>query len=202
MSTLSQWPKPFGIISSIILAAGVLSLACDRDQVTRSAAPPATAPMPSAPPMGGPGMQGDVPMPPAPRAPLSWTLPKGWTATPGSGMRFATLNLPGNLEVSVVVLGGSAGGELANVNRWRGQINLPPLDEAGMAAAKKTVKSKAGLTSVFDFTSEGQVRTRMLASALTTADGSTWFFKLRGDEASVAKARPDYLRFLETLHLD
>jgi len=154
--------------------------------------------------MPPPGMQGQVPNPPSPGAPLKWSLPKGWTSAPGNGMRFATLTPPGEgkLEVSVVVLPGQAGGELANVNRWRGQIGLEPIDEPAMSAARKAVKSKAGTTSVFDFTSTGQVQTRMIAGALTTKDGSTWFFKLVGDAAPVAKARPDYLKFLETLHLD
>jgi hypothetical protein len=119
-------------------------------------------------------------------------------------MRFATLNPPGpgKIELSVVCLPGMAGGEQANVNRWRGQIGLEPLDEAALAAARKTVKSKAGPVAVFDFTSQGQVQSRMLAGTLTTKDGNTWFLKLVGDAAPVGKARADYLRFLETLHLD
>jgi hypothetical protein len=149
-------------------------------------------------------MQGEVPMPPAPVAPIHWTLPKGWTETPGSGMRFATINPPGpgKIELSVVCLPGAAGGELANVNRWRGQIGLDPLDDKALAAARQTVKSKAGPVSVFDFTSSGQAPTRMISGTLTAKDGSSWFLKLVGDAAPVGKAKTDYLRFLETLHLD
>ena len=78
------------------------------------------------------------PPPPRPtgQGALKWALPKGWTETPGSGMRYATLTPPGagKVEMSVVVLPGAAGGELANVNRWRGQIGLPPLDEAALGS--------------------------------------------------------------------
>jgi hypothetical protein len=203
-------PAPF----ALALAAGILLLlGCDRDQVTRSvpapAASPAANPAPAGMPGGmpgavPPGMTGDVPPPPAPSNPLKWTLPKGWTSTPGSGMRFATLNPPGpgKVELSVVCLPGSAGGELANVNRWRGQIGLEPIDEKALAAAKKTVKSKAGAVTVFDFTSQGQVQSRMLTGTLTTQDGNSWFLKLVGDAEPVGKARPEFLKFLETLHLD
>ena len=34
------------------------------------------------------------------------------------------------------------------------------------------------------------------------ADGSTWFFKLMGDADPVGKAKPAFMKYLETLHLD
>jgi hypothetical protein len=91
---------------------------------------------------------------------LKWTLPKGWTRTAGSGMRFATLTPsgPGKAEVSVVMLPGAAGTELANVNRWRGQIALQPLDLRALGTARQTVQCKAGTVAVYDFTGEGYRR--------------------------------------------
>jgi hypothetical protein len=135
---------------------------------------------------------------------MKWVAPKGWTETPGSGMRYATLTPPGagKVELSVVVLPGPAGGEPANVNRWRGQIGLPPLEEAALAANRKAVKTKAGQVAVYDFTSLGESKTRMVAGLLATADGNTWFFKLMGDADPVAKAKPSFMKYLETLHLD
>ena len=197
-------PSPMAVL---FLAGGLLALTgCDRDQVSRSApAPqgPAAAPVAMPPAMPG-GMSGEVPPPPTPNTPLKWTLPKGWTSAAGGGMRFATLTPggPGKAEVSVVVLPGAAGGESANVNRWRGQIGLPPLDDAALAAARQTVKCKAGAVAVFDFTSQGQAQSRMVCGTLVTQDGNTWFLKLMGDAPAVANARKDYLRLLETLHLD
>jgi hypothetical protein len=208
-----------------VAALVLLGLGCDRDKVSQTtlakeapAANPGAAPMamppgtmpPGAMPPGGmppgamPGAQ--IPAPPRPtgKGVIKWSVPKGWTETPGSGMRFATLTPPGpgKVELSVVVLPGAAGGESANVNRWRGQIGLPPLDDGAIAAARKTVKSKAGEVAVFDFTSEGQVRSRMVTGLLPTPDGSTWFLKLMGEEGPVAKAKPAFMKYLETLHLD
>ena len=119
-------------------------------------------------------------------------------------MRYATLKPPiqGKVEATVVVLPGVAGGELSNVNRWRGQIGLGPIDEKALAAARKPVKSKAGTVSVFDFTSDGQAKTRMVAGLLSTNDGNTWFLKLVGDAAPVGKAEPDFMRIIGSLHLD
>lgn len=157
------------------------------------------------PGMGAPGT-GDVPPPPQPtrQGALKWTLPKGWTEGEAGGMRFATLKppYPGKVEATVVVLPGAAGGELSNVNRWRGQIGLGPIDEKALATLRKPVASKAGTVSVFDFTSEGQAKTRMVAGLISTSDGNTWFLKLVGDAEPVGKAAPDFMRFIGSLHLD
>jgi hypothetical protein len=154
--------------------------------------------------MGAPG--DDMPAPPKPtgQGALKWTLPKGWTEGEAGGMRFATLKapFPGKIDASVVVLPGTAGGELSNVNRWRGQIGLGPMDEKALAAARKPVNSKAGTVSVFDFTSEGQTKTRMVAGLISTSDGNTWFLKLVGDTEPVRKAEPDFMRLIGSIHLD
>lgn len=146
----------------------------------------------------------NVPPPPTPKGSLKWILPKGWTELPGGGMRFATFKTPfeGKLEATVVVLPGPAGGELANVNRWRGQIGLPALDEAALVKARSVIKTKAGAMNVYDFTSEGQAKSRMVAGYIATPDGNTWFLKLTGDAAPVAKAKPEFLTILGSAHLD
>lgn len=62
-----------------------------------------------------------------------WTLPAGWRQQPASGMRFATLLVGPEdkpWELTVIPLPTSPGPAeealLANVNRWRGQLGLPP----------------------------------------------------------------------------
>jgi hypothetical protein len=112
-------------------------------------------------------------------------------------MRYATLRAPvdGKLDVSVTVLPGDAGGELANVNRWRNQIGLPPIDGAALAAARKPVPSGAGAISLYDFTSAD----KRLVAGLTLVDGNSWFIKMTGEAAAVGRARSDFLRLVESL---
>lgn len=169
---------------------------------------PGTGAAPEAGPGQGsaPAQASNVPPPPrpSPKGSLKWSLPKGWSELPGEGMRFATFKTPfsGRLEATVVVLPGPAGGELANVNRWRGQIALPALDEAGLAKARTALRSKAGALNVYDFTSEGQAKSRMVVGYISTPDGNTWFLKLTGDADPVAKAKPDFTTILGSLRLD
>jgi hypothetical protein len=153
----------------------------------------------------GPGAAPGMPPPSAAKGSLKWSLPKGWSEQPGGGtMRFATFKAPfaGKLEATVVVLPGQAGGELANVNRWRGQIGLPGFDQAGLTQARKVLKTKAGALNVYDFTSEGQAKSRMVAGYISTPDGNTWFLKMTGDADPVAKAKPDFMTILGSVRLD
>jgi len=191
-------------------ASALLGLAgCDRDGVThyRVAKGPAAAPITQAAATRTepqPGMAGEVPPPPAPTGgTLRWTLPKGWTEASGGAMRFATFKPPvqGKVDASVVVLPGPAGGELANVNRWRNQIGLPALDAAALAAARKTLATRAGPLRVYDFTNDAKPRGRVVAG-LTEVAGSTWFVKLSGDADAVAAARNDFMQLLGSLRLD
>jgi hypothetical protein len=148
-------------------------------------------------------MAGEVAASPAPASALQWTLPRGWTATLVGGMRYATLKPPveGRIDVSVVVLPGPAGGELANVNRWRGQLGLGAIDEPALASVRQAVQTKAGPLSVYDFTSEGEKKSRMVAG-LAFLEGNSWFVKMIGDAGAVAAARADFIHLLQSLHFD
>jgi len=84
-------------------------------------------------------------------APPKWELPEGWTEKEGAGMRAATLMLPTEgdpLELSVIGLPWRAGASpppatgspppppaalLSNINRWRGQLQMPPITAEGLA---------------------------------------------------------------------
>ncbi len=214
------------------MAALLLVTACKREEVSHARVPKGSSagtpmeapsmgggmpgggmpggPMPGAggnPGMGAPGMgAGEVapPPPPDPANTLKWTLPTGWTEKLVGGMRYATLTpaTPGKVEVSVVMLPGPAGGELANVNRWRGQLGLATLDDAGLAATRKAIPTTAGQLGVYDLISDGAVKTRMTAALLAANNGNTWFLKMTGDADAVAANQADFQKLLETLHFD
>ncbi|MBI5597384.1 MAG: hypothetical protein HY928_14925 [Elusimicrobia bacterium] len=196
-----------------LLAALLVLSACKKDEIqVYKIAKPADSGMaaPAASPAGlpdghpslgaGSGMgSGMGAMPPelaamATATPNSivWKGPAGWTEKPASGMRRATFMIPGGAELSVISLPGDAGGDLANVNRWRGQVGLPPWDEAGMAKAAQSVASPAGKFTVVDLEGASQ---RMLA-AMLTRNGETWFFKLIGSSKSVGDAKAAFKTFV------
>jgi hypothetical protein len=83
-----------------------------------------------------------------------WTLPAGWTQQPGARMRFATIVVDAEeppLELTVIALPSAAGDPveqvLINVNRWRGQLSLPPIESAELSDESETVTLDSGLTA-------------------------------------------------------
>lgn len=63
---------------------------------------------------------------------LTWTTPPGWRRHGGGGMRYATLRLGAKgkgLEITIIKLGAEAADVRQNLDRWRGQIALPPLKD-------------------------------------------------------------------------
>jgi hypothetical protein len=187
---------------ALTAASLVAALGCGRDDVTHFRVAKAPPRSPATPAAGG--MGGEVAPPPAPSGPpLRWTLPKGWTESAGGSMRYATFTppVPGKVDASVVVLPGPAGGELANVNRWRGQIGLPALDDAALAAARRVVRTKAGPLKVYDFTNGASPGSRLVA-ALAESGGNTWFVKITGDAGAVGAAQDDFMKLLGSLRFD
>lgn len=192
----------------------LLLLGCSRDsditvyKVPKTAGPPTQAALPEGhPPMGG-GMPGagNAPAPEAPAgggmdAPastaLAWTDPPGWKRETGSGMRVASYKLEGGVEVTVISLSGSGGGDLENVNRWRGQMGLPPVQS--LQGAVTEIPSGHGPAKLVEFDGAGPQAGKRMVAALKDEHGTTWFFKMTGPSAAVAKAKPGLVQLLGSL---
>jgi hypothetical protein len=104
-------------------------------------------------------------------------------------------------DVSIIPLGGSSGGELANVNRWRGQVGLEAVDEARLAAQAEKVNIGSTPASLYDLKGtdpKSQQPTRIVGSMLT-AEGTTWFFKMVGSDGLVAEEKPAFKQFLASI---
>lgn len=87
----------------------------------------------------------------------TWTLPEGWRQKPASGMRFATLEIGAAdqvLELTVIPLPIMGGSEaeyiLSNVNRWRGQMQLPPVSADQLGKESEQVTLEGATATVVD----------------------------------------------------
>jgi len=70
---------------------------------------------------------------------FAWDTPAGWKELPTSSMRLANFQVAGHpgAECYLTMLGGVGGGLAANVNRWRTQMNLPPMSSEDIEALPK-----------------------------------------------------------------
>ncbi len=99
-------------------------------------------------------------------------------------------------EASVASIPGEGGGLLANVNRWRKQIGLGPIEAAELPKQTSTLDAGGSKASVLDVTSED--KQKRLVAVSVPGGGSTTFYKLMGDEAVVAKEKEAFLRFVQS----
>lgn len=133
---------------------------------------------------------------------LKWTAPAGWQEKPAAAMRKATFVISGangaTAELAVTAFPGDVGGDLANLNRWRGQLGLPPVTEVEFAGAVTRLKVNGLAVTLADLTGGGGSPQRLLGAMVPHA-GATWFFKLTGPAALVAAEKPAFLSFVQTL---
>jgi hypothetical protein len=87
--------------------------------------------------------------------PISWQLPKGWREEPGKEMRYATIRPGDELELTVVPLGIEAASVLANVNRWRRQLGLPPIDELDLVQETEDIEVDGKTLTLIDISGPG-----------------------------------------------
>jgi hypothetical protein len=130
---------------------------------------------------------------------IKWKTPEGWTEVPPSSMRYASFSAPGQdgskLDISVVTFPGDGGSDAENINRWRGQMGLAPVDTTGLSSQVMPLKTADSMFSTTDIAGD---KTRTIA-AWTRRDGRVWFFKVSGPNAAVEKEKPNFVKFIESV---
>ena len=130
---------------------------------------------------------------------LQWTAPANWTAKAGSAMRkgtYAIKGAGGEAELAITAFPGDVGGDLANVNRWRGQVALGPIGSAELASAINRFRANSLDIAVIDILGANGQR---ILGGIVPFTGSTWFFKLTGPDAVVAAEKPAFVEYMKTV---
>lgn len=140
---------------------------------------------------------------------IKWTAPKGWKEMPANSIRVGSFLIESEegkkADISVIPLAGIAGGNLANVNRWRGQIGLPPISEEELAKGSEELETPAGRMVIIDIVStetviDNKYKARVIAAILPKGN-TTWFFKMVGEDGLAASTKPAFKEFLNSVRL-
>lgn len=129
----------------------------------------------------------------------AWQIPAGWQEVSGGQFLVAKFMINGDggakAAVNVSSSTGDGGGLPANVNRWRGQLGLPPEDEV----ATTTFTVSGGQAQLVDFsgTSVQNGQPAELVGILVTQPDKTWFYKLMGDPKLVAAQKDAFTQFVQ-----
>ena len=127
-----------------------------------------------------------------------WKTPADWKAVAPGSMQVAKFSVPANgagkADVMISIFPTSTGGALANVNRWRSQIGLPPVTEAELAKSITKLDNKNPDAILVDMTNNE----RQLIGAIVPRDGQWYFFKLLGDAAAVSPQKDAFIAFAKS----
>lgn len=192
----SLWAAGSAVL--LLVAAGcrkeeIRSYRIPKEAIPEPRVAEAGAPAPASAPAGMPGA-------------IEWKLPEGWEQLEPTQFRVGNFQIPapdgGQAgDVSIIPLPGQAGTDLANVNRWRGQVGLPPVNEQEMNALAKSVTIAGEPAKLFEFAgkhpTEGEP-VRMLAAILRRG-GMAWFFKASGPDQLIAEQRTNFIRLLASV---
>ena len=102
-------------------------------------------------------------------------------------------------DLSITAFPGDVGGDLANVNRWRGQIQLPPLAAAELSGATAHLDVNGLHLTTVDFTGGPTAKPQRVIGAIIPVGNATWFFKLSGPAALVGREQAAFATFLQTI---
>ena len=208
----------------VVSALAWMAAGCGKDEVRVYQAPQDAPPVAAANPQGGAALTSaasEIPKSAASgssssagsessaseRPAVPWTVPAGWEEKPASGMRVASYGVKRpdgrSVDISVVAMGGGAGGELENVNRWRDQIGLEPATEADLAGLRSIIPAGNRQVVMYQLDGkkavlDGKYPARTLAAILPAGE-MTVFFKITGESALVAEQKPQFLAWLKSV---
>ncbi len=131
---------------------------------------------------------------------ITYTAPGDWVSQPVTdGFRvllFKAGSGPQQADASVAKLVKNSGTILDNVNRWRGQIGLKPVDDISKVnSEQRTVGGEAA--TVFDLA--GAASGKRLIVALVPHGEFWWFFKLNGMTEAVGAQKAAFDSFLASI---
>lgn len=133
---------------------------------------------------------------------LQYEVPKEWTKAPNdpvSMAAFAAADGDKRVKITISEVGGDL---LSNVNRWRGQVSLPPITLDELAKSVQKIETLGGVGEFVEATGGGGITpAETILGVRATAGGATWFIKLRGDRDLAARERARFEAFVKSVKL-
>jgi hypothetical protein len=136
---------------------------------------------------------------------ISLKAPPHWQRQPPGPMRKASFVVQeadgAKVDISVTSFSSESGGLLANINRWRGQLGLDPVDAELLESTIQRRNLGGREFVIVDFVNEESAadKKQRIVGAILPASDETWFFKMTGGDAVTAAQKPAFLGVLESV---
>ena len=133
----------------------------------------------------------------------AWQVPASWTEVPPTQMLLAKFVTPDSkqpkVEVTVSVFPGDAGGLLPNINRWRRQLKLEPIEDGALGQLTKPLNVPGGKGVLVEFSGQNTSgQPTQLIGAILPEQAQTWFYKLTGDPQVAQQEKDAFVQFVQT----
>ncbi|MEN8256156.1 MAG: hypothetical protein ABFR33_11885, partial [Verrucomicrobiota bacterium] len=124
-------------------------------------------------------------------------LPEGWTEKPGSGMRMVSYTIEGT-SIDFYLISLAMGDVPSNVNRWRGQIGLPPASPEEIEAEVETFQAGGHDLKYIEIYNEewGTI------AAIIDLAPQYWYFTAKGPAGELKANAADIRTFLESIKFE
>ena len=126
------------------------------------------------------------------------TLPKGWTEQEASGMRTASYAIEGT-AIDFYLIPLMVGDVPSNVNRWRGQVGLPPESPEAIAEKVETFQIDGHETHYIEILNTEN--DRGIVAAIVDLAPQYWYFTAKGPASELESHTQEIRAFLESLKI-
>ncbi|MBA4148387.1 MAG: hypothetical protein H0X66_09755 [Verrucomicrobia bacterium] len=185
--------------SNLFLCAGLLSavvIGCGKEEINVYTAPKDSAAPPAYSAAESRTSPNNAAITAPPKPHVTWKTPADWEDLAPTSMRVGNFSITEGeqkAEMAILPFPGSVGGELENVNRWRGEVALDPVTDKELEVEEVTIGPVTG--KLYDLIGPKF----STVAAILEKDGTSWFFKMRGDKELVAKNKRVLVDFLKTI---
>lgn len=197
-TTISATTRRLSAVAAALILLTPLALRAQADAAGRAPVPSAHPALPA----GHKPIAADPvdisQFPTATGADLEWKAPAALLPKPNLPLRVASYRFVADgaeADLAISAFPGTTGGLEANLNRWRGQVGLAPLEEEALRNTITPMTVDGIQLVLVDYAGTS---TRLIGAVVPHRDG-TWFFKLTGSPALLEKAKPVFLELIGTI---
>lgn len=141
---------------------------------------------------------------------LKFKAPESWKPGKTSQFRKASFiardakNPKLQAEITIIDLpaGGGGGELLANVNRWRSQVGLPPTTADDLKLEAKEVEVAGEKGTMVELKGEKGDAKQTILGVMTVRGKTAWFIKLHGDAEVAAAEKEHFEEFVKSVRFE
>jgi hypothetical protein len=129
---------------------------------------------------------------------MTFSVPDGWSPGPLKPFRRMSWNVTADGQSAEMYISQAGGDVAANINRWRGQAGLSPINDP--AELQKTIeKIDIGGVSGDLVVLKSDDPSKAVLGAIVAQGGSNWFFKMTGPAAATQTQQDAFRNFLTSV---